>query len=405
MRVLHVLTSIDPTLGGTVEAARHMAGGMSRCGVQTEVLSLVTPSQELLDSWPVKVHGLGKTTSYYHYSRHLVPWIRENHHRYDAIVVHGVWRHPSFGVWLALRRASTPYFLFTHGMLDPWFQRTYPQKHLKKTLFWRLAEHRVLADARAVLFASEDEKRLAAISFRPYRCREHVVGLGTALPPGDTTNQIRDFHSQFPHLDGKRVLLFMGRLHRVKGCDLLIQAFAAVAGLDPRLHLVLAGPDEEDGQAELERLTATLQIADRVTFTGHLQGSLKWGAFRSAEVFTLPSHTESYGVAIVEAMACGIPVLITNRVNTWREIAGDAAGLVAADDLGGVCDLLRQWCMLDPERRKAFGANAYGCFRDRFEIGKFSDHFTKYLASELPANQGRINESSSTAERVSSFVG
>ena len=394
--ILHILTSIDPALGGTVEATRHIAGAMSRCGTKTEVLSLATPNQKWLDAWAVKVHSLGTTRSYYQYSNKLVPWLQENHSRYDAIVVHGVWRYPSFGAWRALRHGPTPYFLFTHGMLDPWFQRTYPLKHLKKALFWRLAEYRVLRDARAVLFGSEEERKLARRSFRPYSCRERVVGLGTAAPPNDSAVQIEDFYRQFPRLQGHRLVLFLGRIHRVKGCDLLIRAFGEIAMLDPLLHLVFAGPEEDGTRRQLDGLIEASHLANRVTFTGQLSGNLKWGAFRAAEVFVLPSHTESYGVSVVEAMACGVPVLITNKVNTWREIERDGAGLIAADDFDGVSDLLRRWCGLDPERRGALGANAYQCFRDRFEIGCFAREFVNYIESEV-ATPRDWNESRSTA--------
>jgi glycosyltransferase involved in cell wall biosynthesis len=385
MNVLHVVTNLDPMLGGSVEAARQIAAAMQRCGVTTEVLTLVSPRSDWLKMWPMPVYGLGKVLSHYRYTYRLVPWLRQNCCRYDAIVVHGIWRYPSFGVWRAMRRSTTPYFVFTHGMLDPWFQRAYRLKHLKKAVFWRLAEHRVLRDAKGVLFTSEEERRLATLSFQPYRCRERVVGLGTAAPPSNGVDQREDFLNYFPNLRGKRLVLFLGRIHRKKGCDLLIKAFGAIASRDNGLHLVIAGPDDDGLRPELERIAAACGVADSLTWTGHLNDATKWGAFRAAEVFVLPSHSENYGIAIAEAMACGVPVLITDKINIWREIDEDGAGLVANDDLNGTIDLLQRWCSLSPERREIFAGNARRCFQNRFELDRFAERFVSYLSSEMRA--------------------
>ena len=127
-----------------------------------------------------------------------------------------------------LRRFKTPYFVFTHGMLDPWFRSAYPLKHLKKKLFWSLWEHRVLRDALGVCFTSEDERVLASKSFHPYSCREHVVWTGDHGPTGGSTAAATSVLMQkFPFLAQKRILLFLGRIHRKKGCDLLVQSPSA----------------------------------------------------------------------------------------------------------------------------------------------------------------------------------
>jgi glycosyltransferase involved in cell wall biosynthesis len=380
MTVLHVLPSIDPALGGAVESARLIARAMSRLGVSVEVLSLETPALDILRNWPVKVHSLGRTFSYYQYSAELVSWLERNHADYDAVIVHGVWRYASVGVWRALGNTSTPYFVFTHGMLDPWFEQAYPLKHIKKTVFWRMFEHRVLRDARAVLFTCEEERALACQSFQPFQCREQVVGMGTGEPPRDAAAQREEFLGRFPHLRDKRIILFISRIHRKKGCDLLIRAFGKIASVDPRLHLVMAGPDENGWQAELERLAVELGIADRVTWTGHLYS--KWGAFRAAEVFALTSHSENYGQAVVEAMACELAVLITNKVNIWQEIADDDAGLIGNDDLDGAVSLLEQWISLSTARQREMAANAGRSYRNRFEMEGFTRRFIDYLAHE-----------------------
>src|SRR5206468_2813608 len=122
----------------------------------------------------------------------------------------------ALGVWWALHNTTTPYFVYTHGMMGPWFKRTYPLKHYKKWLYWFWADYRVLRDAAAVLFTCEEERRLARQSFWLYRCDECVVSYGTAGPSGDRDAQHALFTAQFPELRGKRVLVFLGRIHVVK---------------------------------------------------------------------------------------------------------------------------------------------------------------------------------------------
>src|SRR5204862_6885193 len=144
--------------------------------------------------------------------------IEQRRSGYDAVIVHGIWQYSSFGVWRALRGTSTPYYVFPHGMLDPWFNRAYPLKHLKNLFYCPWAEYRVLRDAAAVLFTSEEERRLARRSFSPYQCKEVVVNYGTAAP-ANLESARNAFFDALPNLRGERFFLFLGRLHEKQGCD------------------------------------------------------------------------------------------------------------------------------------------------------------------------------------------
>lgn len=128
--------------------------------------------------------------------------------------------------------------------------------------------------------------------------------------------------------------MYLSRIHQKKGCDLLLEAFAKVASTDPDLHPVMAGPDQTGWVLKLKAHAARLGIADRVAWLGMLQGDDKWGAFYSAEAFCLPLHQEYFGVVVAEAMVCGKPVLISNKVNIWREIEVDGADIVQSDLAG-----------------------------------------------------------------------
>jgi glycosyltransferase involved in cell wall biosynthesis len=379
MKILRSIHSLNPAVGGPIESVRQSTAVLAERGHKVEVISLDAPGDPWIRESPFVAYGLGPGRGHYGYAPRFTAWIRQRRNEFDAVIVHGIWQYSSFGVWRALRGSATPYFVFPHGMLDPWFKRTYPRKHLKKLLYWPWAEYRVLRDAAAVLFTSEEEKRLARESFSLYRCNEAVVEYGTAAPSVDLERARHDFLSSFPELREKRFLLFLSRLHEKKGCDLLIEAFGA---REDSMHLVMAGPCRDEGYLrELKRLAA--RAGKPITFTGMLTGNLKWGAFRAAEAFILPSHQENFGIAVVEALACGTPVLVSNKVNIWREIVADEAGYVENDDLAGVARLIGRWIDTSAETRTTMREKAKQCFARCFEIQRAVDSLLGLLEQSI----------------------
>ena len=373
MRLLRSIRSVNPAGGGPIEGIKQVARVHAALGHETEIVSLDSPEDAWVKECPVKVHAMGPVRSGYGYSSKLVPWLREHRREYDAVVVSGLWQYSGFGVWRALRGTDTPYFVFPHGMLDPWFKRAYPLKHLKKWLYWPWADYRMLRDARAVLFTSEEECRAARESFWLYRCNEVVVNYGIAAPTGATEAQKEAVLARFPELAGKRAFVFLSRIHEKKGCDLLVRAFAKVARTDDSLRLVFAGPDQTGWSAALREIAQQLGIADRIVWTGMISGDLKWGMLHLAEAFVLPSHQENFGIAVAEALACGTPVLISNKVNIWREIESDRAGLVDEDDAPGTLRLLEKWLALSAQEKDAMRKTARETFQARFEVTRAAE--------------------------------
>ena len=379
MRILHVTRSLDPAGGGPPEGIRQFVRAHRLCGQQIEIATLDPPGSSWFDRYEAPVHAFGPVRSTYGYAPQLRPWLRTRARDFDAIIVNGLWQYHGLATWLEARPAGVPYYVFTHGMLDPWFKRRYPLKHLKKWLYWPWAEYRVLRDARAVLFTCEGERRLASRSFWLYSARERVVGYGIEPPRGDPQAERAAFLARFPSLAGRRLLLYLGRIHPKKGADLLIGAFAKIARSDPSVDLVMAGPGDPRWTAELRAQAERMGVSRRIAWTGMLSGELKWGAFRCAEAFVLPSHQENFGIAVVEAMATGVPVLISNQVNIWREVDAARAGLVADDDAKGIHSLLETWTKLAPVERAAMGQRAIECFRSHFNISSVASRLRVIL--------------------------
>jgi glycosyltransferase involved in cell wall biosynthesis len=361
-RILQLVSSMNPDFGGPQEAVVQIAASLRAAGVASDIATLDEPAATWGGADVIRL-GPGRLRQYC-YSGKLFSWLRSNARHYSSMIVHGLWQYHGLATWRALSGTDIPYYVFPHGMLDPWFKHRYALKHFKKQLYWP-AEYRVLRDARAVLFTTEEERLLARQSFSQYQANEAVVGFGIADPPrGDRAAFLR----RYPELQDKRIVLFLGRLHPKKGCDLLIAAFATVASREPALRLVMAGPDHDGYQATLMQQAEQRGIADRICWTGMIRGELKWGAYHSAEVFILPSHQENFGISVAEAMACRLPALISNKVNIWREIAAEHCGFVADDTPAGTLSLLQQWLASSPSERERMGANALGCFRKHFHI-------------------------------------
>jgi len=367
MRILHVMGTLDPAAGGPSQSVRVLMSYAS-IGYVGEVVTFDDPEAPWLKTLAFPVHPLGPVGSTYGFNPRLVPWIRANRHRFDGIVVNGLWQYCGLAARRALSGTDTPYLVFTHGMLDPYFKHAFPLKHAKKWPYWLLAEYWNLRGAYRVLFTSEAEKQLAEESFWLHRWTPYVVPYGAKGPTGDPETMKQIFFDQCPQVNGRRYLLFLGRIHRKKGCDLLVDAFAKLAADDPELHLVMAGPDQQQWSAELQQTALKAGIAARIHWPGMITGDAKWGAFYGAEAFILPSHQENFGIAVAEAMACGTPVLLSDKVNIAEEIANDGAGFMESDTLDGTLRLLQRWIATSPREREQMAEQAAASFKQRYDM-------------------------------------
>ena len=207
-----------------------------------------------------------------------------------------------------------------------------------------------------------------------------------AEPPVKSAEMTSAFRHACPQLGGQTYLLFLSRIHPKKGVDLLIRAYAEVVHAErpspsarlpetgrgePERYravppaLVIAGPLDSEYANQMQRLAAELGLAD-VHFPGMLTGDAKWGAFYGCQAFILPSHQENFGIAVVEALACGKPALISDQVNICDTILDAQAGLVCEVGQKDVAGLLRRWLSFDDEHRVAMSAQAETCYRDNF---------------------------------------
>lgn len=389
LKVLHVIASVDPASGGPIEGLLRISRALA-LEQDREVVSFDRPEADYLRDIPIRVHAVGRAPGRLTrwlprqlrgYSPTFRPWLNANLDRFDVVVVEGLWNHATHGASLALRRRQVPYFVFTHGMLDPWFRRRYPVKHLLKQLSWQLFEGPLLAGARSVLFTTETERRLAVGQFPgfPFACE--VVGYGTEAPPTSSAAQEIAFRLAVPGLGERPYLLFLSRLHEKKGIDLLVKAFARLAAEYPDLDLVIAGPGEPAMVATLNALIARTGLSQRVHMPGMIRGDAKWGALYGCEAFVLASHQENFGVVVAEALACGRPVLISDQVNICEEVSQARAGIVDSDTVEGAERMMREYLALPEAQRQAMASAARGLFETSFDVNATARRLADVLST------------------------
>lgn len=384
LSVLHIIRSVDIAQGGTIQAIIQTIENLPSDQI-LEVVCLDDPTSDHVLNFNGVVHAVGPTKGVYGYSSNLKEWIKSNANRFDVAVIHGLWTHAAIGGWQGCKEANLPYVIFPHGMMDPWFKKRYPLKHLKKQIFWFL-QGKVLRDANEVLFTCEEEKKLAEGVFWGYSYQPCVVAFGAPDVPSYKSNDRKLLATILPNLGEKPFLLFLSRIHEKKGCDLLLKGFAE-AKKRKELQLVIAGPCDNDLESNLKEMAVSLGISERVHWPGMLRDEYKSTAFNQAEAFVLISHQENFGISVAESLAYGKPVLISNKINIWREIEKGNGGLISSDTVSGAVEVIEKWESLNLNQKLEMELNARNVYENNFTVQKATQELTNALIRAKNANK------------------
>lgn len=331
MRVLHVIPSIAERSGGPATAIVPMCRALRDLGVEVQLAATDEGVTQINAANPMDYKGVParffpvQLGASFKYSRPLAAWLKNNLHDFDVVHIHAVFNHSSVAAANACRSAGVPYVVRPLGTLDPWSMK---QKFLRKRVFWFVSGKKMLQHSAAVHYTAQAEKEGAERSLRMNHGR--VIPLGVEGVKMVSSDGLAEW---FPALAGQRYVLVLSRLDPKKGLDLLIEAFVSLVRR-PQFagwRLVIAGDGPREYVAMLKEKAAN---SHRIVFTGWVEGERKEALLRNASLLALPSLHENFGLCVVEAMARGVPVLLSPQVNLAQEIeAANAGWIIDRDEL------------------------------------------------------------------------
>ncbi len=385
MRVLQILPYYQPAYryGGPVKSVQGLNKALVQAGVDVTVFTTnIDGAQDLdvplgkevvIDGVKVYYYPVQKPRSYI-YSPQLKQALQAHLSTFDLVHIHGLYVYPTAVAARLCRQYDIPYLIAPRGMLDEYAMQTGSAvKRGRKRTYLRLVERRTLDGAAAIHFTAEEERQQSL-----YACSaERAVIVPNALDVAEFP--LKDEVDDSGETD---TVLFLSRLHPHKGLDILIPAFAQVVKQHPRARLRLVGPDNTHYFAHIQALITQYQLEDYVCYDGMLLGADKVSAMHGAFLFVLPSNSESFGMSIVEALACGTPVVISDRVNIYREIETARCGIVAKRDVtefaNGMLALLQ-----NPTEAKQMGLRGRALVEEKFTWTAVADSMKTVYESIL----------------------
>ncbi|ALG67523.1 glycosyltransferase [Beggiatoa leptomitoformis] len=370
MNILHVIANLAPRYGGPAKACFEIARAVAQRGHNVTIYTtnqdgdteLDEPLNQLLQRDGVNLRFFpiqsprfwGTSLPMATALAHIIP-------NMDIVHVHSLYLfHNLVAPWLC-RWYKKPYLMLPHGTLDPFLYHRHRQR--KQLMEWAF-ENRNIRHTTAMHFITPEEQTLA----NPYifNAPSVVVPLGLNLEEYDQPSPPNWLARYYPETKDKKIILFFGRIHFKKGLDLLIPAFITLAQQQADIHLVIAGPDDENYADSLKLLLQTSDMLHRVTFTGMVQGEEKLAVLRESYVFALPSYSENFGIAVLEAMACRCPVLISDKVNLHHDIQAAQAGVIVPCEQHALQQALAE-LLANPQQAQDYGKKGRQLVENRFQ--------------------------------------
>ena len=375
IKVLRIITSLDPKFGGPSKAIIDSSIALSNQGFKIDILTADFGNSNFFKSKNIRVINKGPRFGNYALNFKLFNWLSKHRNDYDLFIVHGIWQ---FNTLIARILLKKKYFVFTHGQLDPFFKLNLIKK-IKKQIYWYLIEKKNLLLSRSLILTSEGEKKSLKHTFvNTNGIRKTVVRYGINQPKFNKNKALRYFYKKFPNLKNKRFLLFLGRFHEKKGCDILIEAIKKLSDQNINIKVLLAGSNN-NYKKKLMDLSDNYGLKNNIFWSDIILNNLKWGAISASIGMVLPSHGENFGVALVESLSCSKPVLTTNKVNIYKEILKFNAGFISKNEINSFAKILKRFENLTKKQIKKLSTNSFKCFKHNFDLSSDKNGLSKLL--------------------------
>ena len=379
MKVLQVIASLAPSWGGPTRVVISLADLLQERGIRCRIVAPEFPPGEVVlrpRSSEYEVFPCKWLCRWWKgYSPPLMSRLAEIAKDFDLIHIHELWHYANFAAFRAAKKENKPFVITLHYALDSWRLN---HKALRKKIYLRLIQRKILNSASAFQALTLKE----AENIRAFGLSQPVAVIHNGIFPKDFENLPRpeQFESLYPQLRRKKVLLFLGRIHPMKGLDLLVNSFANVVSKRDDVALVVAGPDE-GYRSKVERFLKAKGIREKAIFCGILSGEEKLAALSRADIFVLPSYSEGFSIAVLEALACGIPVVISESCN-FPEVRKAKAGLVVDLNIEKIAQAL-DTLLGNRELRVEMGKNAKRLVVENFSWDNVADEIALWYRDVL----------------------
>ncbi len=372
MRILHVCAFHERAVakGGVAIATGSLARAQARVGADVTVFTtnagVDTAAFRAMDvdnGVNPRCFPVGTLPSFY--SSKMMQELRDSIHQFDIVHLHGLWNFPVNCAAIIAARAGVPYVLSPEGMLNEWAFR---YRGWKKLPVWHLFQRHIVRRASCLIFSSDGERRQALGLLRHPSTK--VLPLAVeAINVRVNGVQRGSFRARLGIEDGVPLLAFLGRIHPVKGLGVLLEAVQRAPASVPQLQVVIAGPDDGGYLLQLQQQARNFGIAQRVHWVGLLGIKEKWALLQDADLFVLVSFSENFGLAAVEAMSVGTPVVVGEGVNIASIIRKHDAGWVVATEAGAIAEAIRE-AFGAPAIRRRRAQNAANLVRSQLDPDK-----------------------------------
>jgi glycosyltransferase involved in cell wall biosynthesis len=373
VNVLHVTSNLNPLRGGPVSALIGLACAQSQTGMEVTVVVNHDRGVEdvsELENAGIEVVFLAPPVPAFRASQSSLQQLESTIKHADIVHIHGLWEEPQHQAAVLARKCKKPYLIRPCGMLDPWCLN---QKRWKKQLYYQWRQKEDLNQAAALHFTSQLEQ--GGSSCLGLKSRSIIEPNGVNLKKFNSLPPVNLFRARFLPKTGQRYIAFVGRIHPIKGLDLLIASLAALLFDD--IMLCIIGPDEAGYQSQVEADIKHRSLTGKIIFTGMLRDDILLSALRGAELFVLPSYHENFGNAVIEALACGTPVVVSDQINIHAEITKAQVGQVVPLSADILSKELSRW-LSDDALRNAAAQRARPFVQSRYDWNEIAERWKRH---------------------------
>ena len=384
IKILQIISTLNPRSGGPQAGIIESSNRLSSSNISVDILTSDNKNYLKDKKIKFKIIKLNIKPRSYNFSFKLIKWINKNKKKYDFFIIHGLWEFNSLLARLFIKKN---YYIIPHGQLDPYFSNN-TFKRIKKQIYWNLIEKKNIINSNGILVSGENEKLMLKNTF-VNTTKINIVDIGYANQiqkiKFKKINYKKIFEKKFPDLKNKKFILFIGRIHHKKGCDILLEAIKEIKDLKGYKFLI-AGFSEKLSFYEkkiIQMISSHETLKNNITVSNFLTENIKVASLKFSDATILPSRGENFGVSVSESISISKIPLITSKVGIYEYIKKYKAGLVCDANKNSIYKMIYKYINLNQKQKNLYKKNSLKCFNEIFNIKNKNNKLIKLLYNDF----------------------